>query len=85
MLKLGASLESLFLFSPDLAVGQPQGQSVGVLLNVLGVTGKTHKRAIVHLLQISIKLFCSILPMYLHFQKEEEEKRLENSFSTLNL
>lgn len=85
MLKLGASLESLFLFSPDLTVGQPQEESVGILLSVLGVTGKTHRRAIVRLLQISIKLFCSILLMYLHLQKEEEEKRLENSFSTLNL
>lgn len=76
MLKSGASPESLSLLSPDLAVCHSQGKSVGIFLCILGMTGNTHRREIVHLLQISIMLFCSILPTYLHLQKEEEEKIL---------
>lgn len=85
MLKSAGSPESLSLFSPDLAVGHPQGESVGIFLCILGTTGKTHRREIFHLLQIPNMLFCSILPTYLHLQKKEEEKKttgIENSFST---
>lgn len=52
MLKVGARCESLSLFSCDLAVGHLQQESVGIFPSILGVTRETHRRAVVHLLQI---------------------------------
>lgn len=89
MLKSGAGPESLSLFSPDLAVGHPQGESVGIFPYILGVTGKTGSDIEEQLSICWKSLLCCSAQFYLCIFISERKRRkkitgIENSFSTLN-
>lgn len=53
---------------------------MGILPYILGVTGKAHRVAIVHLLEISVMLFCKHAQFYLDFFIYERKRGIEDDW-----